>query len=279
MGPATPTFDPQGGATVTNASTNITITFTEAIKADGSGTDFTNANIDDILVLKETNASGTNIGYSATIDSNKRVITIDPTSNLSDGVVYVGVTDGHYDVHGNQGAAASITFTVDSTGVSAPAFSPANSTTVTDASRNITLTFTEAVKRTSSGGEFTTHAQLANVLQLRQTNNSGTQITYTASIDNAKKVITINPAANLPEGAIYVAISNGYYDAAGNQGQAANATFTVDTTGPATPTFDPESGATVTNAGATSRSPSPRRSRRTAPAPTSPTPASTTSWC
>ena len=248
MGPATPTFEPQNAATVTNASTNITITFTEAIKADGSGTDFTNASIDDILVLKQTDASGTNIGYSATIDSNKRVITIDPTSNLSDGVVYVGVTDGHYDVHGNQGGAANITFTVDSTGVSAPAFSPANTTTVTDASRNITLTFTEAIKRTSSGDEFTTAQHLAGVLQLKQTNSSGTDITYTASIDNAKKVITINPAANLPEGAIYVAISNSYYDAAGNQGQAANITFTVDTMGPATPTFEPQNAATVTNA-------------------------------
>ena len=36
---------------------------------------------------------------------------------------------------------------------------------------------------------------------------------------------------------MYVAVSSAYYDAAGNQGTAASATFTVDATGPAAPTF------------------------------------------
>ena len=49
---------------------------------------------------------------------------------------------------------------------------------------------------------------------------------------DAKTAITINPTASLVEGAVYVAISDKYYDAEGNQGAMTTATFTVDTTAP-----------------------------------------------
>ena len=57
-----------------------------------------------------------------------------------------------------------------------------------------------------------------------------------------------NPSSSLSEGGVYVQITNGYHDAADNRGQAANATVTVDTAGPAQPTFDQANNATVTNA-------------------------------
>ena len=60
-----------------------------------------------------------------------------------------------------------------------------------------------------------------------------------ASIDSMKQVITINPSEDLPGGAIYVGIGDGYYDALGNQGIGGSATFTVDTTGPAQPAVKP----------------------------------------
>ena len=45
-------------------------------------------------------------------------------------------------------------------------------------------------------------------------------------------MITLDPSADLADGPVYVAITNGYFDAQGNQGSAASATFRVDTTGP-----------------------------------------------
>ncbi len=245
-GVAAPTFSPVNGATVNNNGTNITITFAEAIKKDNSGTDFANTDIDNIVRLKVTNNSGSNITFDATIDSAKKVITIDPSSALSDGAVYVAVTNAYYDAAGNQGSAANATFTVDTTGVSAPTFSPANGDTVTDNTTNITLTFAEAIKK-SGGGDFA-NSDLSGILTLKVDDDSGAAIPYTATIDSAKKVIIINPTSNLSDGAVYVAISTGYYDAAGNQGSTANATFTVDTT-VAAPTFSPASGATVANNG------------------------------
>ncbi len=245
-----PTFSPVSGATVTDAGTNITLTFGEAIKRTAGGADFTtHAHLAAVLTLKVSNNSGADIPYAATINSAKTVITINPSSDLVDGQVYVAISTGYYDTNGNQGTAATATFTVDTTGVAAPTFSPVSGATVTDAGTNITLTFGEAIKRTAGGADFTTHAHLAAVLTLKVSNNSGADIPYAATINSAKTVITINPSSDLVDGQVYVAISTGYYDTNGNQGTAATATFTVDTTGVAAPTFSPVSGATVTDAG------------------------------
>ena len=122
---------------------------------------------------------------------------------------------------------------MDTTGPAAPDFSPANGAKVTDAATNITLTFAEAVKKDGAGGDFTGHSDLSGILTLKKTNAGGDDIAYAASIDAAKKVITINPSSDLDGGAVYVAVSSGYYDGAGNQGTMASATFTV---APAAPT-------------------------------------------
>ena len=43
------------------------------------------------------------IGYAASINAAKTVITLNPTSTLADGDVYVAVTDGYYDANGQPG--------------------------------------------------------------------------------------------------------------------------------------------------------------------------------
>ena len=234
---AAPVFSPAGGTTVTSATGNVTLTFAEAIHKDASGTALANTDLAGLLTLKKTDASGTGIPFTATIDAAKKVITLDPSADLDDGPVYVAITDGYWDAQGNQGAAANATFTVD-TSVAAPVFSPAGGTTVTSATGNVTLTFAEAIHKDASGTALA-NTDLAGLLTLKKTDASGTGIPFTATIDAAKKVITLDPSADLDDGPVYVAITDGYWDAQGNQGAAANATFTVDATGPAA------SGATV----------------------------------
>ena len=136
------------------------------------------------------------------------------------------------------GASAWLTGTgtpaeADVTGPAAPDFSPVNGASVTDAATDITLTFAEAVKKNAAGGDFSGHADLSAILTLKKTNASGDDIAYTASINAGKTVITLDPSSDLDGGPIYVAVSNGYYDATGNQGTTASAMFTVT---PATPT-------------------------------------------
>ena len=110
---AAPVFAPAAGATVTDAGTNITLTFAEAVRKDAAGGEFGNADLAGILTLKRTDENGADIGFSATIDAAKQVITVDPTADLADGAVYVAISSGYYDAAGNQGAAASAIFTVE----------------------------------------------------------------------------------------------------------------------------------------------------------------------
>ncbi len=244
--PAAPTFSPADGTTVSNATGNITLTFTEAIHKDASGGDFDSTGLASILTLKTTDANGTDIAFSAVLGTDKTVITITPDSALAEGDVYVAISAEHYDEAGNKGAAASATFTVDLS-VAVPTFSPADDARVKDTGTVITLSFDEAISKDSSRGDFST-SELEGILTLKTGSASGADIGFSATLDAAKTVITITPDSALVESAVYVAISNDYFDEAGNQGSAANATFTVDTTAPAAPTFSPADGTTVSNA-------------------------------
>ena len=88
-GPAAPTFLPASGATVTDKAGDITLTFAEAILKDSAGTGFEDGDLSSILTLKADDENGSGIGFTASINAEKTVITIDPSSDLSDGRVYV----------------------------------------------------------------------------------------------------------------------------------------------------------------------------------------------
>ena len=230
--PAAPTFSPENGAAVSNAATDITITFDEALRRDADGAAFTTeAHLKAILTLKTTNNSGTPIPYAASIDAAKKVITLNPTSDLAEGPVYVAVSAEHFDAAGNKGSLRTATFTVDTTAPAAPEFSPAHEATVSDASTDITITFAEALRKDANGTALA-NADLAAILTLKVGDDTGAAIGFSATIDQAKKVITLDPANDLAAGKVYVAISDQHWDAAGNQGAQHTATFTVDTAAP-----------------------------------------------
>jgi len=105
----TVTFSPHNGATAVPISSNITITFSEAVR-NIDDTPLTDSNIDSLITLRYS-ATGANIAFDATIDANKQVITIDPTSNLSySQAVYVYIGTTVEDVANNAIAATSATF-------------------------------------------------------------------------------------------------------------------------------------------------------------------------
>ena len=116
--PALPSFSPTDGSFVSDASSNVTISFSGAVYADSSGTAFTDTTVDAVVSLYVGSSSGTAIPFDATIDNTTHVITLDPTSSLSDGVVYVGLSNGWYygsESTKTQGNAYSVLFTADST--------------------------------------------------------------------------------------------------------------------------------------------------------------------
>ena len=79
-----------------NIATNsdITFSFTEAVRLIDN-TILTNENVGSLITLKNTDASGTNLSFTATVNSAKTIITINPTNNFTSGQIiyaYIGAT-------------------------------------------------------------------------------------------------------------------------------------------------------------------------------------------
>ena len=333
------TFSPANGARTNAKSADITLTFDEAVYKDASQGEFGASDLESLIELKVTNDNGNTIGFSASINDANTVVTINPSSDLSDGDVYVELGSGFYDADGNQGSTVNATFTVDTvvptistasvngtaltvvfsedvkttplpaatafvlavdagtaptassvsitgktatvtlgtavletqtvtlryvkpganplkdlagnelvtipdteaarvsvtnnTDDTAPtvAFSPVNGARTKAKSADITLTFNEAVYKDANGAEFGA-SDLESLIELKVTDDNGNTIGFSASINDANTVVTVNPSADLADGDVYVEVGSGFYDEDGNQGSETSTTFTVDTVVP-----------------------------------------------
>lgn len=105
------TFLPASGVTTWTINRPITITANEPIR-NTDGSEITSANVATRITLKETDSSGTDITFTATIDGTKTVITITPTTQYGENqLVYVAINNVE-DVNGNEVTVAeSSTFT------------------------------------------------------------------------------------------------------------------------------------------------------------------------
>ena len=83
--PPTATIIPANGAINVATTTNPTISFNEAVRLLDNST-ITNTNVDALIELKLSNATGTSVPFDATITGN--VITITPTTILSSSQLY-----------------------------------------------------------------------------------------------------------------------------------------------------------------------------------------------
>ncbi len=237
------TFSPLNGATDVLEDTMVELEFSEAMRnTDDSA--LTDSNVDSLITLKATNSSGSNIAFDATIDSDKKVITITPDSDFSsEQVIYVAIGTTVEDDANNAISASSATFTVREIGVSdttAPTitWSPADSATGVAIDSNLTLTFSEAIR--NNDNTVITDSNVGSLITLKTTNSSGANISFAASINTAKTVITINPTSDFSsEQVIYIAIGSTVEDLYDNAFTASSATFTVIDTISPTPVFDP----------------------------------------
>jgi hypothetical protein len=107
----TVTFSPANGDEDEAISDNITITFSEAVR-NIDNTELTNSDLGSLITLKLNSASGDNVTFDATVNSDKTVITIDPTSNLFySQTVYVAIGAILEDSADNVVTAANASFT------------------------------------------------------------------------------------------------------------------------------------------------------------------------
>ena len=122
-------------------------------------------------------------------------------------------------------------------------FSPKHAATKVSLDTKITLTFSSAVKLYD--GTAIKAADIPDFITLRRSSSSGTSVKFTATIDSAKKVITITPSENLDETTRYYVIldKNSLKDAKGNGNAAQSIYFNTGDANAGT-TFSPRDGAT-----------------------------------
>jgi len=147
------------------------------------------------------------------------------TNNLSLGITLqsAGTTGGDNDAEDSTGGGDQ-----GGTDNSAPTvtFSPANSTVGIAVNDNITITFSEAVR--SIDDTILTNSNIDNHITLKLNNVSGSNISFDATINTAKTVITINPTSDLfYSQTVYLAIGSTMEDYSDNPITAANASFST----------------------------------------------------
>ena len=221
----TVTFNPADSDTGVGRDSNINIEFNEAI-VNANTSEITNSNITSLIILKDSNSNGSDLAFSATIDTDKKIITIDPNNNFSLGqTVYVSISAVE-DASANETSLSSSTFTVTTTGETIATIIPADSSIDVLASSNITIGFNTAIRNLNDTE--ITNSNVNSLITLRNTNSSGTAIPFTASINSAKNIITINPIGDFSSGQnVYVAIGTTVEDVFDNATTAASSIFTI----------------------------------------------------
>ena len=154
---------------------------------------------------------------------------------------------------------ANVTFeteptTLTGTGVSAgklqPTVSPTNAKTGVSPRTTITLTFKEAL--TNASGKTLTDSYIeSSVVELRRSSSSGTKVSFEASINSTKKVITITPDSTLSEDTRYYVIvkANSLTNSSGTKNTAFSSYFVTGEKGVLEPEVSPADGKTNVSAG------------------------------
>jgi len=91
-------------------NTTIVLTFNEAIR-NIDDSEIMDTDVAALLTLKETDATGADVPFNATIDDAKKVITITPTADLKNSQVYYAAIEPVEDAANNATEASSMTFT------------------------------------------------------------------------------------------------------------------------------------------------------------------------
>jgi len=193
--------------TVPSSTTGVLkVAFDEPIYLLGGG-EVTNNNLSALMTLKQTDENGVNIPASYSIDADKKVITVTPSSPwASDGHYYAAITTDLQDMYGNAflGATRTKTFIMGDV-VPSTVNIEANSDDLNGQDINvsdaITFTFTEgsnpeAIGQVYYNGQWNVYSagtsQLEKAIILKEGSATGKDVAFTVS--EANPVFTIVPS-------------------------------------------------------------------------------------
>ena len=107
---ASKTFNPANSATGVVITSDITISYDDYIRNIDNSV-ISNSNVGTLLTLKETDGSGANVPFTATINAANQVITINPDADLANNKVYFVAIADVEDINNNLTTGSNITFT------------------------------------------------------------------------------------------------------------------------------------------------------------------------
>ena len=118
-----------------------------------------------------------------------------------------------------------------------------------DLDEKITVTFANSMKLLK--GSAITDSNISSFLSLRKESKNGEEVAFSATINSAKKVITITPKSDLNANTKYYVVltADTLINASGNENDSAYSYFTTGThSGSVTATFKPSNGSTGVSA-------------------------------
>ncbi len=220
------TADNQSSVSITD---NISVTFSESMEPSYVTTSTSDTNCAGSIRVSSDNFSSCVRMSSEPASSNSNMtFTLDPHDNLTVGTTYkTRVTTGVKDTAGNSMSSqyeTSSGFTPADLTAPTVTFSPTDNATGVEISDNITISFNEAVRNIDDS--VLTDSDLGSLITLKLNSASGDNVTFDATVNSDKTVITINPTSNLPNSqAVYVSLGATVEDSTDNVITAANATF------------------------------------------------------
>lgn len=246
---------PEKGKTNQAISVNVSFTFLEEV-FDEDGKKLDAEYIEDNFELRKSSATGSKVSFDATIASSNKKITLNPTSNLSNGTTYYvvipkgtltyedGSENDEYVTYFKTASASS-----DSSSSSSDddddieiTFTPGGGD---DASvdTEIVVTFSDKVYKSSSKGTLTAAYCEDYVFEIRKGSTSGDEVDFTATVASTYKKVTLIPDEMLePDTKYYVIANKKLYDGDGDLIAKDYSYF--NTEGGLAVSISPENGAT-----------------------------------
>ena len=205
----TPTVSPASGKTGVSCSSQIKLTFSEAVYKD-TGADLTSSYVENSVVeLREGSVDGPLKSFSAVISSTRKLITITPDSDLKDDTVYYVIVNKETlsDYDGNLNSRFTSVFSTGSTVDALIAFDPENKAENVLPDTDITISFAYALQR--YGGTTLRESYLeSTAVSLRRSSSTGSEVEFTASLSDDGKSVTLTPVEELSNATTYYVIIN-----------------------------------------------------------------------
>jgi len=210
-----PTPSPKTGATGVSTGSTITLSFDTALyQSNSAKSTVTSSYLEDsVLELRSGSATGTKKGFSASINSSKKVITIDPDAALSTNIkYYVIVKDSSLqNSSGEKNSQYTTYFTCGNTaGNLVPTVTPADGATGVAPKPTISINFDDDLydtSNTSLANDSTSRNYVQKyAVQLRQGSESGSIVSFAVNSISSNSNISLTPVDALTNGNTYFLI-------------------------------------------------------------------------